>query len=120
MGNVTAIPEYAANVTADERKEYEDFRSGADNLYEPGITNIPNAYDQYAGSKYNKTAKPEYVPGPLLATDEGQPQDVKANEVSRNRNKAVERNSGESKDSVDSTPQRVVSSKDKVTGRKSN
>jgi hypothetical protein len=46
MGNVQSIPEGKMDhVSADEREEFETFRTGADNDYAPGIMNIPNPYE---------------------------------------------------------------------------
>lgn len=105
MGNVTAIPE--GKGTPEEKNELKAFQNGEGNDYLPGIMDVPEPYDQYAGSKYDKAVKPELPKTPLLATDEGQPSDVSANVVSRDRNRAV-----------DSDRVSVVPSKS--TGRKAN
>lgn len=77
MPNVQAIPgSKKDHVSPAETEEFNNFRNGVDNLFEPGILNVPNAYDPNRGSKYPKTARPEPVYGPLLATDEGQPEGV--------------------------------------------
>lgn len=92
MGNVTAIPEGKLDrVSADERAEYEAFRSGSDNRYAPGIDAGEDSYDQYAGSKYDKTPVPHREqPEPALGTDRSDvPETPKV--ISRNRNKAIDK-----------------------------
>lgn len=108
MGNVQSIPPEKRStdfVTQDELDEFEAYRDGSDNLFEPGIRSTDEGfYDPTAGSKYAKTQKPESTPGPLLATDPGQPKDVgEANVVGR-------------QSAVDKSDRTVVSSTSK--GRK--
>jgi hypothetical protein len=77
MPNVQSIPGSKNNhVSQAEHDERDAFRNGEGNLYSPGILDVPDAYDPNAGSKYPKTSRPEVSYGPLLATDEGQPDGV--------------------------------------------
>lgn len=105
MGNVTAIPEgKLEHVSAEEREEFETFRSGADNDYFAGITGVKNAYDPTAGSKYPKTPVPHREqPEASLGTDK------------RDRNEPVKVISRERNSAVDKSEQSVVRS-----GRKAN
>lgn len=92
MGNVTSIPATKIDrVSKDELDEYNAFRNGDENLFEPGITDVPNAYDPTAGSKYDKIPVPTREHGPVLATDPGQPDNVSANVTSRDKNLAVDK-----------------------------
>jgi hypothetical protein len=87
--------------------------SGED-LGEAGINvGKPGFYDPERGAKKVKTPRPEPIYGPLLATDPGQPGNIEAKGIHRQRNSAIERG-----ERVDSKPSAVVSSKDKPTGRK--
>jgi hypothetical protein len=75
-----------------------------EDLSEKGIrTGEKGFYDPEAGSKSPKTERPEYVPGPLLATDPGQPDNIEAKGIKRTP-------------ALDKSEQPVVSSKS--TGRK--
>jgi len=80
MGNVQSIPPEKRDtkfVSQDELDEFEAYRNGEDNLFEAGIRPTEDGfYDPTAGSKYAKAEKPQSTPGPLLATDEGQPKNV--------------------------------------------
>ncbi len=90
MGNVTAIPE--GKGTPEEKNEYESFRNGENNLYEPGIrVNDEGFYNPDHEPKYGKNVKPEPTYGPLLATDPGQPDNLSARVVSRESSKPIER-----------------------------
>ena len=93
MGNVTAIPEGKMNrVSADEKSEFEAFRSGSDNAYAAGITvKDGESYDPTAGSKYDKTPVPHREqPEPGLGTDRNDvPEAPKV--ISRNKNKAIDK-----------------------------
>ena len=84
MGNVVSIPATKMDhVSDEERAEFEAQRNGEDNLYEPGIMDIPNPYDPNKGSKYDKIPVPTRDNGPLLATDDGQPKNTEAKVLSR-------------------------------------
>lgn len=109
MPNVQAIPAGKQDhVSQAEKDEFNAFRNGDDNLYEKGIMGVPNAYDPERGSKYPKTPRPVLTPGPLLATDEGQPSDLgKPKVLSRERNRAID------KSELDKPSGRVVRSKGK-------
>lgn len=115
MGNVQSIPEGKLDrVSAEEREEFETFRTGSDNLYHAGI-NVEggDSYDPYAGSKYDKTPVPHRdQPEPKLGTDRDDvPEAPKV--ISRNRNRAIDRSEATrtgSNGTVDKSEQRVVSS----------
>lgn len=84
MPNVQAIPAGKQDhVSNAEKEEFDSYRKGEDNLYEAGILDVPNAYDPNAGSKYTKNSRPVVAPGPLLATDPGQPDNISANVTGR-------------------------------------
>ena len=93
MGNVTAIPAGKLDsVSSEELQEFEDFRSGADNDYFAGITpKSGKGYDQYAGSKYDKTPVPHREqPEPRLGNDKNDRNEpVKV--ISRERNSAIDK-----------------------------
>lgn len=76
MGNVQAIPGSKKDHASADREEFDAFWNGDSNLREKGILGVPNPYDPEAGSKYPKTQRPVVTPGPLLATDPGQPSDL--------------------------------------------
>jgi hypothetical protein len=122
MGNVQSIPpgkRDTAFVTQEELEEFEAYRNGEDNLFEPGIRSGDKGfYDPTAGSKYAKVEKPASTPGPLLATDPGQPKDVGEAKVV-GRQDAVDRSEATrqgSSGAVDRSDRSVVSSTSK--GRK--
>lgn len=95
MGNVQAIPGSKKDHASADRAEFDAFRNGDSNLREKGILNIPNAYDPDAGSKYRKNPRPVLTPGPLLATDPGQPSDLGTPRViSREVNRAIDKPEG--------------------------
>lgn len=122
MGNVQSIPPEKRStdfVGQDELDEFEAYRNGEDNLFEAGIRPTEKGfYDPTAGSKYTKTQKPESSPGPLLATDPGQPKGVGEAKVV-GRQEAVDRSEATrqgSSGAVDKSERTVVSSNQK--GRK--
>lgn len=112
MPNVQSIPE--GKGTDAERKEFDAYRSGEENLRHEGIKPLKgDGYDPTHGPTYPKTERPEPTYGPLLVTDEGQPKDITAKGINRESAKPLDR-------SLDNQPSRVVSSKDnRATGRKS-
>jgi hypothetical protein len=80
MGNVQSIPPEKRDtkfVSQAELDEFEAYRNGDDNLFEAGIrTGDEGFYDPTAGSKYPKNHRPTVTPGPVFATDPGQPRNV--------------------------------------------
>lgn len=92
-----AIPEQAANVTAEEREEYEAYRSGEGNLYEPGIrVGDKGFYDPTEGSPYadEKELKPDSSPQKTFFADTSKKSASEAPRpkvISRDRNAAVDR-----------------------------
>lgn len=65
--------------------------SGED-LREAGIrVGDKGFYDPNRGAKKVKTPRPEPIYGPLLATDPGQPDNIEAKGITRDKNPAVER-----------------------------
>lgn len=90
MPNVQSIPE--GKGTTSEHKEFDAFRNGEENLRHEGISPLKgDGYDPTAGPTYPKTKRPEPEYGPLLVTDPGQPKDITAKGITRDRNVAVER-----------------------------
>lgn len=123
MGNVQSIPPAKRStdfVSQDELDEFDAYRRGEDNLREPGIrVGEEGFYDPNAGSKYQKTPRPDTTPGPVFATDPGQPKNVGEAKVI-GRQSAVDRSEAArtgSSGTVDRSERSVVGSKG--TGRKS-
>lgn len=81
-GTVTAIPE--GKGTPEEWEERNNFYSGDDNIYSPGINvGKPGFYDPEKGSQKLREPRPDVTPGPTLATDAGQPRVKTASVISR-------------------------------------
>jgi hypothetical protein len=63
-----------------------------EDLSEKGINvDKPGFYNPDRGAKKVKTPRPEPIYGPLLATDPGQPDNIEAKGITRDKNSAVER-----------------------------
>jgi hypothetical protein len=89
--------------TPEEQEQRDFYHYNKDANYDAGINvGQEGFYDPEAGSQKVRNEAPESTPGPLLATDEGQPTGISANVIGRSEH-------------IDSGEQRVVSS-----GRKRN
>lgn len=87
------IPQDKENLVSDEEKQQAyDYQNNTDAFYHAGINvGKEGFYDPEAGHDKVRDERPESEPTPLLATDPGQPKDVGANLVERERNKAVDK-----------------------------